>query len=284
MSQDAGEFDPDDPSFPPEPPAQGVNYSTYLKIEELLQLQKPLSRPEHHDEHLFIMIHQVYELWFKQILHEMDALMAAFDRDAVLVGHKVMRRILAIQNVLVEQLAVLETMTPQDFGQFRKLLNPASGFQSSQFRELEAASGLKDARFRKLHKKVPAALARLDKRLDEPSLYDRFCSLLKRRGFDVEQQAPTLGTPASDALVAALKAIYMAPEDNYDLYLMCEYLIEYDERFQYWRFGHVKMVERTIGSKKGTGGSPGAAYLRTTVYRRMFPELWDVRAHLGGST
>jgi len=275
-------FDPESPSFPPDPPKHSkVSYSTYLKVEELLTLQQPLSDPEHHDEHLFILIHQVYELWFKQILHELDALMQAFDNDRVLAGHKIMRRVVTIQNVLIAQLSVLETMTPEDFSHFRSLLNPASGFQSSQFRELEAASGYKDPRFKKLHRKVPTALQRLEARLEAPSVWDRFCALLKRRGFDVLDRAPDHGSPESDALVEALRQIYKAAEDHYALYLMCEYLIEYDERFQLWRFGHVKMVERTIGSKRGTGGSPGASYLRTTVYRRIFPELWDVRSHLG---
>ena len=277
-------FDINSKSFPPDPPQEGVTYSTYLKVDELLSLQQPISRPEVHDEFLFILIHQVYELWFRQLLHELDAVRAAFDSDRVLVGHKIYRRIIAIQRVLFEQIKVLETMTPEDFNDFRAVLNPASGFQSAQFRELEALCGLKDPRFLKLHRKDPDVHARLKQRLEEKSIYDAFIGLLDRRGFNVGQVTPEPESDASQALVNALKTIYKDPDSQYDLYLMCEYLIESDELMQLWRFGHVKMVERTIGARMGTGGSPGAKYLKSTLTRTFFPELWEVRSQLGSDT
>lgn len=280
MSDD---FDPKSKNFPPKPPKGGVTYSAYLKIDELLSLQKPLARPEVHDEFLFILIHQVYELWFRQLLHELDAARDAFDADRVLLGHKIFKRLIAIQRVLVEQIRILETMTPEDFNHFRQVLNPASGFQSAQFREIEALCGLKDPRFLKLHKGNPQAHARLKRRLDEPSVYDAFLGLMNRRGLNVPTTAPSAGSEESARVIAALKIIYEDPQSHYDIYLMCEYLIESDELFQLWRFAHVKMVERTIGGRMGTGGSPGAKYLKTTLSRSFFPELWEVRSHLGGS-
>ena len=260
-----------------------VTYGSYLKVPELLGIQKPLSEPAHHDELLFIIIHQVYELWFKQLLHEVDAAVVALNEDRILVVHKIFRRVITIQQVLIEQLAVLETMTPQDFEQFRARLNPASGFQSLQFRVLETVSGLKDARYKPFHKNNPEAAAALERRLQEPTVWDAFVGCLKRQGFDVGDQAPAENSPESEALMLALKEIYENSEKHYALYLACEYLVDYDERFQLWRFGHVKMVERTIGMRRGTGGSSGSGYLRGTLSKRFFPELWDVRSLLGGA-
>lgn len=268
-------------ALPPTPKRDDLTYSSYLAIEELLSLQRPISEPAHHDEHLFILIHQVYELWFRQLLHELDAALQAFTTDRVLVAHKIFRRVSTIQRVLNLQVSVLETMSPEDFAGFRDRLNPASGFQSSQFREVEFLSGIKDRRYLRFHQNDPDTLARLERRLNAPTLYDAFVGVLQRRGFDVASVAPEPDTPDSARLVAALKQIYERSEDHYDLYLMCEYLIEYDELFQLWRFAHVKMVERTIGVKRGTGGSSGAKYLWATLTKRFFHELWDVRNHLG---
>ena len=275
-----------DATLPPVLENPTLTYTSYLRISELLDLQQPLSEPAHHDEMLFIQIHQIYELWFKQLLHEVDAAVASMEADRVLPVHKILKRVTAIQAVLATQLSVLETMTPQDFEVFRERLNPASGFQSHQFRELEYVSGSKDPRYLAFHKAVPATHARLQERLDAPTLWDAFCGLLSRRDFDVPTSAPESDSADSERLTAALATIYLNNEDHYDLYLACEYMIDYDERFQLWRFGHVKMVERTIGMKHGTGGSSGAAYLRTTLSKRFFPELWDVRSRLGaaGST
>jgi tryptophan 2,3-dioxygenase len=191
-----------------------------------------------------------------------------------------MKRVLAIQQVMIQQLDVLETMTPQDFNTFRDLLNPASGFQSSQFREVEYACGLKDERYMRFHEHDPVNLSKLQKRMAEPTLYEVLISLLKRSGYDVDEGTPEKDSTSSKKLQDALKKIYQEHESNYDLYLLCEFLIQFDELFQIWRFRHVKMVERTIGSKRGTGGSSGANYLRSTVDKSFFPELWDVRSEL----
>ena len=253
---------------------QQLSYGSYLQIDELLGLQRPLSSPEHHDEMLFIIIHQVYELWFKQLLHEMGAVMRALDRDELLAATKHFRRIHTIQRLLEQQIDVLETMTPQEFNAFRDNLNPASGFQSIQFRELEFLCGVRRTETLKYIQTSDAQRERLERRLSEPSLYDKVKALLRRRGFS---------TGTHDELLATYKEIYQAPEAHYDLYLLLEDLIEFDERFLLWRGRHVRMVERMIGAKKGTGGSLGAAYLAQTLDHRFFPELWEVRTLLGGA-
>jgi tryptophan 2,3-dioxygenase len=252
-----------------------LSYGSYLKINELLALQEPLSRPAHHDEMLFIVIHQVYELWFKQMLHELDATMAAIDRDDLLRVAKHFRRIHAIQRLLEQQVDILETMTPQDFNQFRDHLNPASGFQSVQFRELEFACGVRHTEVLQWIAVDDAQRARLERRLSEPSLYDRVKALLRRRGFAVDSSAE---------LIESFRRIYTAEAEYYDLYVLLEELIEFDERFLLWRGRHVRMVERMIGQKQGTGGSLGARYLESTLAYRFFPELWEVRTYLGAGT
>ncbi|MDQ2669929.1 MAG: tryptophan 2,3-dioxygenase family protein [Gemmatimonadota bacterium] len=250
---------------------QKLTYGGYLRIRELLELQQRLSEPAQHDETLFIIIHQVYELWFKQLLHEVDAIIGFIKRDEVLVAHRLLRRCSEIQRVLVQQLSVLETMTPMDFLAFRDHLMPASGFQSAQFREMEIVSGLADPRALANYDAGTPERARLERRLGEPSLASELFALLERRG---------LGGDRVDAVVA----IYRDAGRHYDLFLLCESLIEYDELFQLWRMRHVQMVERVIGSgRPGTGGSSGAGYLRSTVDRRFFPELWEVRNRLGAS-
>jgi tryptophan 2,3-dioxygenase len=251
-----------------------LTYGSYLRVPELLSLQQPLSDPPHHDELLFILIHQVYELWFKQILHELDASVRFLDRDDLLKVAKAFRRIHAIQHILESQVNVLETMTPQDFNAFRSGLNPASGFQSAQFREIEFRCGLRmpDEALRHLDV-TPAERANLDRRLREPTLYDALKGHLTRHGFDVSSH---------DALVDSFRAIYEHDEEHYALYLLLEDLIEFDERVRLWRGRHVLMVERMIGMKPGTGGSLGVSYLQKTLQRQFFPELWEVRTVLGG--
>ncbi len=249
-----------------------LSYGSYLKVDELLGLQQPLSRPAHHDEMLFIIIHQVYELWFKQLLHEVDATMEAIDRDDLLRVAKHFRRIHSIQRLIEQQVDILETMTPQEFNQFRDHLNPASGFQSVQFRELEFACGLRRTDLLKWIELGAAQRERLERRSREPSLYDRVKSLLRRRGFAAD---------SSEQMIESLRQIYSNEAQNYDLYLLLEDLIEFDERFLLWRGRHVRMVERMIGQKHGTGGSLGAKYLEGTLGYRFFPELWDVRTYLG---
>lgn len=277
-----GSANPGDMSdLPPVLEDPPLTYGSYLRVPQLLDLQHRLSEPPHHDEMLFILIHQVYELWFKQLLHEVDAAIVALDEERVLKVHKIFKRVTAIQQVLIEQLAVLETMTPQDFEVFRSRLNPASGFQSLQFRELETVSGIKDARYGAFHKHDEEAARRFAKRMAQPTIWDAFIKMLSKQDFDVPDHAPEPGSADSDRVVEALVSIYVDSDSHYALYLACEYLIDYDERFQLWRFAHVKMVERTIGMKGGTGGSSGARYLRSTLSKRFFPELWEMRSRLG---
>lgn len=252
-----------------------LSYGSYLKVDELLALQQPLSRPPHHDEMLFIVIHQVYELWFKQILHEVDATMLALDRDDLLRAHRHFARIHTIQRLLEQQVDILETMTPQEFNQFRDHLNPASGFQSVQFRELEFACGLRRTDVLRWVELDDAQRARLAARMDSPSLYGRVKALLARRGFAVD---------SPKELVESYRKIYTDEAAHYALYLLLEDLIEFDERFLLWRSRHVLMVERMIGQRIGTGGSSGAKYLESTLQYRFFPELWEVRTSLGTGT
>jgi tryptophan 2,3-dioxygenase len=253
---------------------QQLSYGSYLQVDELLALQRPLSSPPHHDEMLFIIIHQVYELWFKQLLHEITAVLGALDRDELLPVAKHFRRIHTIQRLLEQQIDVLETMTPQEFNAFREHLNPASGFQSIQFREMEFVCGVRRTDTLKYIQMTDPQRERLERRLQEPSLYDKVKALMRRRGFPADTH---------EQLLESYKSIYEQPQAHYDLYLLLEDLIEFDERFLLWRSRHVRMVERMIGAKKGTGGSLGAAYLSTTLEHRFFPELWEVRTLLGGA-
>ena len=252
-----------------------LSYGSYLKVDELLNLQSPLSRPEHHDEMLFIIIHQVYELWFKQLLHELDAVCVALDAGSLLRVAKYFRRIHTIQRLLEQQVDVLETMTPQEFNQFRDNLNPASGFQSIQFREMEFMIGIRRTETLKHIQMDDPQRSRLERRLNEPSLYDHVKGALAKHGFEVD---------SSEALVQSYKRIYENADNQYELHMLLEDLIEFDERLLLWRGRHVRMVERMIGDRMGTGGSLGAKYLQSTLSYRAFPELWEVRSHLGSGS
>ena len=269
--------------LPPSPGEPQLTYSGYLKVGELISLQNQLSDPPQHDEMLFIVIHQVYELWFKELLHEIDAIIERLGADEPLAAHRLVRRCIEIERVLVDQIAVLETMMPTDFLAFRDHLMPASGFQSFQFRELEYVSGLKEPRFLRNYDPESEERAKLESRLAQPTLADAFFALLRRRGFDL----PDASTTADEDRAAVrqrrineLVRVYQDAEKHYALFLLAESLIEYDEMFSMWRLRHINMVERMIGSKTGTGGSEGAAYLRKTVDRKFFPELWELRSHL----
>ncbi|MEO6990830.1 MAG: tryptophan 2,3-dioxygenase family protein [Candidatus Baltobacteraceae bacterium] len=252
-----------------------LTYGSYLQIEGLLSLQHLLSDPPQHDELLFIIVHQAYELWFRQTLHEIEAAMSHLDRDELLRVAKNFRRIHAIQRLLVSQFDVLETMTPVEFNSFRDRLNPASGFQSAQFREIETLCGVGKSAYLHYFEPTAAERARLERRLGQPTFYDALKGTLARRGFAVS---------TAQELVASFKAIYEGAEErDYDLYLLLEDFIEFDERLLLWRNRHVLMVERMIGMKKGTGGSLGVSYLQKTLVNRLFPELWEVRTSLGTS-
>ncbi len=260
-----------------------VNYMTYLKVSELLDLQGLLST--HHDEMLFIVIHQVFELWFKQIMHELEELIRCFEADNIQRGIKVINRITTIQKVLITQIDVLETMTPTEFSEFRDNLRPASGFQSVQFREIEFLCGLKNENILNMFSGMPLLKARLEKWVGVPTIYDHFIRVLARRGFTIPDGVLNRNVQepyqTNEAVLAAIEVIYKQPEAHYDLYTLCEALLNFDENFNLWRYRHVKMVERTIGMKTGTGGSAGAKYLMGTITSRFFPELWDVRALIG---
>ena len=262
-----------------------LTYATYLKVPELLELQTSLSSPAHHDEALFIIIHQVYELWFKLVLHEVDSAAEEIEQDHVYEGTRLLRRVVEIQRLLIHQVRILETMRPQDFLGFRYHLNPASGFQSIQFREIEFLLGLKNPAVLEHLVCDATERQRLEARLTAPSVSDVFDALLARRGLrppGAPAQAVASGPSHElDWRVDALVRIYEDPETHADLLALCEVLIEIDECLSLWRAHHVQMVERMIGSLRGTGGSAGVAYLQSTLPKRAFPDLWRVRTRLG---
>jgi len=247
-----------------------LTYGSYLKIPELLGLQQLRSDPPVHDELLFIVVHQAYELWFKQLLFELTSIRdRLFALDAERARHE-LTRVQAIERVLIEHIEVLQTMTPQDFLEFREHLAPASGFQSAQFREIEFVSGLKDERFLQDVAASPEERERMRRRMDEPTLWDGFRYLLERSGYPM---------PGADEERRTESLVAMARERS-DLFAISEGLLDHDESFAEWRYHHVLMVEREIGAKRGTGGSSGVGYLRTTLDKRFFPELWGLRGSL----
>ncbi len=260
--------------------ARAVTYNSYLKIDELLALQQPRSDGPEHDELLFIVIHQVYELWFKEILHELDHVRALLDANESHRVQHTLKRVLTILKVLVAQLDILETMTPLEFQSFRSRLEQASGFQSDQFRQLEFVLGRRSAEAIDRFPPGSRARAALVVRLREPSLWYSFLRYLEREGYPVPDEAlsadPTEAITPSPALQDVLVRVYKTDAKNSEL---CERLVDLDEGVQEWRYRHVKMVERTIGVKPGTGGSSGAGYLRTTI-APVFPDLWAIRAQL----
>jgi tryptophan 2,3-dioxygenase len=249
-----------------------LTYGGYLAVPELLSLQRLRSEPQVHDELLFIVVHQAYELWFKQLIFELESIRdRMIEGDAERARHY-LTRVAAIERVLIEHIEVLETMTPQDFLEFRSLLTPASGFQSVQFREVEFLSGLKDRRYVRELAAMPEELRRLARRLDEPTVWDGFVALLESRG---------LAMPERDDEARTASLLRMAREaEHAALFAVSEGLLDHDEAFARWRSLHVLMVEREIGAKPGTGGSAGVEYLRSTLNKRFFPDLWGLRSHL----
>jgi tryptophan 2,3-dioxygenase len=257
------------------------NYSEYLALDELLTIQRQKSDGPEHDELLFIIIHQVYELWFKQELHEIDYLGEQLATGNAPAALSALRRILTILKTLVGQIDILETMTPLDFLSFRDRLDSASGFESFQFREFEFALGLKDPATVSRFARDSVGAANLRRRLQEPSIWLRFLQYLETCGAVIPAAAlsrdPALPTEADPGIQTALIEIY---RNNHTLMQVCERLIDLDEGVQEWRYRHVKMVQRTIGTKRGTGGSEGVEYLKTTLFRPVFPDLWAIRAAL----
>lgn len=268
-----------------QPKAETLTYDRYLKIADLLSLQQELSEPKEHDETLFIIIHQVYELWFKQILHELSRAQTHLQQHALIPVLRSLKRVDAIQKVLVHQIDILETMAPDEFNRFRERLNPASGFQSHQFRLLEFRLGLKDERYLKFFQHAPEIRGKLQDALQQRSLYDDFLHHLAHRGLAVPQAVlgqPTTKTHEISAeLTQIIADLYRRQQEHYDLYMACEALMDLDEQLMLWRSRHVMMVQRMIGDLKGTGGSSGAQYLQQTLNKRAFPELWLARDQMG---
>jgi len=258
-----------------------VTYASYLKIDELLALQEPRSQGPEHDELLFIIIHQVYELWFKELLHELDRVRQWLEDDESHRAQHTLKRILAILKVLVAQLDILETMTPLEFLTFRERLEAASGFQSDQFRQIEFVLGVKSPEaLRRFPENSRARLA-LERRYREPTVWDAFLQYLSREGYAVApshlERDVSVPIEPSPELQRILLAVYRDDPKNAEF---CERLVDLDEGIQEWRYRHVKMVERTIGTRRGTGGSGGEAYLRETIGRPLFPDLWEIRSQL----
>ncbi len=262
-----------------------LSYSSYLDLDRILSAQKPLSNPEHHDELLFIIQHQTSELWMKLIIHELSAAIEHVQHDRLEPTFKILARVKQIQRMLFEQWAVLETLTPTEYAQFRGVLGRASGFQSHQYRTIEFLLGNKDPNAIRVFAHLPDLHAELTRILNSPSLYDEFLRHLSRRGFEVPKAAIerdwSQPYEANPDLLPIFKAIYEHPETQWDAYEMCEKLVDVEQQFALWRFRHMKTVERVIGFKTGTGGSSGVAFLREAVLQRMFPELWDVRTIIG---
>jgi tryptophan 2,3-dioxygenase len=285
------------------PGAYGQNarltYSEYLKVQELLQLQQEQSDPPVHDELQFIVVHQVYELWFKLILHELDAITAAVAStpantpagagsgdEAFRTAARLGRRIVSILHVLVGQIHVLESMRPVDFLAFRSKLNPASGFQSAQFREVELVLGFKEPALMKRLATDSSAAAAV-KRFAQPSLPEVLYAALRRRGLDVTPPGSARSEAQAHATLQALRTVYEQPDRHSALYELCETLLDIDEQITLWRRHHVMMVERQIGAKAGTGQGTtgeldGIRYLQTTLDKRALPDLWAVRTVLEG--
>jgi tryptophan 2,3-dioxygenase len=256
-----------------------LTYTSYLALDDVLGAQHP--RSDEHDEMLFIVIHQVYELWFKQLLHELSHLQRRLEDGDTPHALTTLKRILTILKVAVAQIDVLETMTPRQFLGFRSRLDAASGFQSAQFRELEAVLGRRDPRVLERYDDPSGARARIAAAMARPSLFDSFLRYLATQGYDVpaEALARVVSRPLepSEAVRRVLLTVY---RDDGEPSQVAERLVDLDEGLQEWRYRHVKMVERTIGSKPGTGGSPGVSYLRTTLSNPVFPDLWAIRSEL----
>ena len=257
--------------------AEPVTYSGYLRLDRLLSAQEP--RSSEHDEMLFIVIHQVYELWFRQLLHEFGRLQSLLEAGDTTHATRTLRRTLAILKIVVAQLDVLETMTPGQFSRFRDWLGTSSGFESAQFRELEAVLGRRDRMMVARYAQGSAERERISAAMSRPSVFDSFVRYLNGQGYAMP--AKTLHRDVSHAIEAsaemqqALKGVY---DDDTDAAAVCELLVDLDEGVQEWRYRHVKMVERTIGGRPGTGGSAGATYLRSTVGTPTFPDLWAMRS------
>lgn len=258
-----------------------LSYNKYLRVQDLINLQDCLSDPAHHDELLFITVHQAYELWFKQILHELDAAIQFLEEDRVPAATRAVTRVVEIEKLLVNQIHILESMTPISFLAFRDQLNPASGFQSMQFREIEFSSGLKDKNILREFSTDEFAHERLQARMTRPSLAECFYRVLQRRGLNAPLDTePGQEKKAYEERTRAVLEVVTHFEERYEEFQLAEAMLEHDEYFSLWRSHHIKMVERMVGAKRGTGGSEGIGYLKTTLDKKFFPELWEARTYL----
>lgn len=257
----------------------GMTYGGYLSLDQLLSAQHPLSA--HHDEMLFVILHQAKELWLKQILHELTLSTAMIRGDHLIEVHKALSRVTRIQAVMTLSWDVLATMTPTDYTSFREVLGSSSGFQSAQFREFEYRLGLKDGGHLRFHDEGSDARAALSKALASPSLWDEAIAAAARAGIAMPAEALerdwSLPYQANPAVAAAWAEVYRAPERWWPLYQLAEKLVDLDDALATWRHKHVVTVERIIGLKRGTGGTAGVAYLQSTLGKRAFPELWSLR-------
>jgi tryptophan 2,3-dioxygenase len=261
-----------------------LDYSKYLRLDKVLTAQEPLS--DHHDEVLFIVQHQTSELWMLLAIHELRAAINWIKQGRLEPCFKILARVKQIQRMLFEQWSVLETLTPSEYVQFRHVLGRASGFQSHQYRTIEFLFGNKDRDAIEVHRHHPDVYAQLVIDLESPSLYDEFLRHLGRCGLPLPKSATerdwSLPYEPHSEVVQALKAVYEKPHEHWDMYEMCEKLIDVDEAMALWRFRHMKTVERIIGHKRGTGGSSGVPFLKQVVELRLFPEIWDVRTEIEG--
>jgi tryptophan 2,3-dioxygenase len=262
-----------------------MSYGGYLTLDRLLSAQQPLSSPEHHDELLFIVQHQTTELWLKLVLHELRSARALLAQDDLRTALKRFARIKHIQEVMTSQWSVLATLTPSEYAEFRGVLGNSSGFQSYQYRAVEFVLGNKNERMLKVVETDAAALALLTEVFEAPSLYDEFLRLLARRGFPVPREVldRDVREPYSEneELIGVFRTIYENSEQYWDIYEACEEFVDLEDNFQFWRFRHMKTVMRTIGMKKGTGGSTGAGFLQRALSLTFFPELYSVRTEIG---
>jgi len=261
-----------------------MTYTEFLRLDKLLDSQEIHSDPPHHDEMLFIIQHQTSELWLKLIIHEMREAIELIKTDNLSPTFKILARIKHIQAQLLHQWDVLATLTPSEYTQFRYALGTGSGFQSVQYRVVEFLMGNKDAKMIPVHRHDPGAVEVLTETLNMASIYDEFIRLLARRGMPVPQSVLdrdiTIQHRSDPGVLDVFKTIYTHPKEHWDAYEMAEKLVDIEEMFAQWRYRHMKVVERVIGFKTGTGGSSGVPFLRKMIDHRFFPELWEVRTHL----
>ncbi len=258
-----------------------LTYATYLKLDQLLLLQTPRSTPPEHDETLFIIAHQAYELWFKLQLHELEKIKRDFLTNHEYGAIATFKRVRTIMKVMVEQVDILETLTPMSFNSFRARLETASGFQSSQFREFEFLLGYKRADMLRYQHLGTPGYQQMVRRLHEPSVYDAFYVFLEQRGVaipdEIKQKDVILPTAPNEVVADGILRLYKLQPD---LEILFELMTDFDEGFQEWRYRHIKLVERSIGSKKGTGGSLGVEFLKKSLFQPIFPDLWAIRHKL----